>query len=298
MLDLDGGRARAVSRMHHDVEEVAWSPDGSRLAFTAEVGPPRFLVGPERRGETPLARVIRRLDYRYDESGFLDRWAHLFVVAAAQVHGRAAADRRRLRRRRYHVASRRTDDRVRRRPQARRGPPAGDVDLGGRRRRGRWRGRRRAARPRQLLALAGWATRPAFSPDGRWLAVVGVDDPDAPDDLSPTVFVGPADGGGPARPLAPDLDRPIGHWNDTDLTGWTGESRTGPAWLDPGTVIAIVSDRGREVPWAFPVDDPGSAGAPAATPLAGADADATLINLAVGGGAVTCWARSAGGRRS
>ena len=54
VLDLDGGRARAVSRRHHDVEEVAWSPDGSRLAFTAEVGPPRFLVGPERRGETPL----------------------------------------------------------------------------------------------------------------------------------------------------------------------------------------------------------------------------------------------------
>jgi dipeptidyl aminopeptidase/acylaminoacyl peptidase len=145
--------------------------------------------------------------------------------------------------------------------------------------------------PRQLLALAGWAARPAFSPDGRWLAAVGVDDPDAPDDLSPTVFVGPADGGGPARPLAPDLDRPIGPWNDTDITGWTGESRTGPVWLDPRTVIAIVSDHGREVPWAFPVAEPGTTGTPAAAPLAGvdadADADATLINLAVGGGAVT-----------
>ena len=62
-----------------------------------------------------------------------------------RVHGRAAADRRRLRRGRHHVAPRRADDRVRRRPQARRGPPAGDVDLGGRRGRGRWRGRRRAA---------------------------------------------------------------------------------------------------------------------------------------------------------
>ena len=70
VLDLDGGRARAVSRRHHDVEEVAWSPDGSRLAFTAEVGPPRFLVGPE----PPAARrrspgAIRRIDWRYDESG-------------------------------------------------------------------------------------------------------------------------------------------------------------------------------------------------------------------------------------
>ena len=185
------------------------------------------------------------------------------------------------------MAPRRADDRVRRRPQARRGPPAGDVDLGGRRGRGRWRAGD-AAEPRELLALAGWADPPGVLAGRPLAGGVGVDDPDAPDDLSPTVFVGPADGDGPARPLAPDLDRPIGHWNDTDLTGWTGESRTGPAWLDPRTVIAIVSDRGREVPWAFPVDEPGSAGArrrprhsPERTPTR------TLINLAVGGGAVT-----------
>ena len=205
--------------------------------------------------------MIRRLDYRYDESGFLDRWAHLFVVAAA-----GSTDARQLTDGDFGVAGitwhpdgRTIAFAADRKPDAdlRPGTSIWAVDAG-------------AAdgaagdgprEPRQLLALAGWAARPAFSPDGRWLAVVGVDDPDAPDDLSPTVFVGPADGDGPARPLAPDLDRPIGHWNDTDLTGWTGESRTGPAWLDPRTVIAIVSDRGREVPWAFPVDEPGSAGA-------------------------------------
>jgi len=282
VLDIDGGRAWAVSRRHHDVEEIAWSPDGDRLAFTAEVAPPRFLVGPERKGETPLARVIRRLDYRYDESGFLDRWTHLFVVAAA-----GSAHARQLTEGDFGVAgiAWHPDGRTiafagDRKPDAdlRPGTSIWAVDAGDAGDAGAAGGG--TVEPRQILALGGWAARPAFSPDRRWLAAVGIDDPDAPDDLSPGVFVGPADGGGPARSLAPDLDRPIGHWNDTDLTGWTGETRTGPSWLDPRTVVAVVSDRGREVPWTFRVDA-------AATPLAGTDADATLINLGVGGGAVT-----------
>ena len=84
--------------------------------------------------------------------------------------------------------------------------------------------------PREILALAGPVGRPAYSPDGRWIAAVGVDDPDYFDDLSPTLFVGPADGSAPAVALAPDLDRPVGNWADTDLTGWQGEQAPGPAW--------------------------------------------------------------------
>src|SRR5262245_5849109 len=79
ILEIDGGRDWAVSRSHHEVEEAEWSPDGARLAFTAEVGPARFIVGERRGDDEPTARVIRRLDFRWDESGFLDRWAHLFV---------------------------------------------------------------------------------------------------------------------------------------------------------------------------------------------------------------------------
>ena len=85
--------------------------------------------------------------------------------------------------------------------------------------------------PREILALAGPVGRAAYSPDGRWIAGVGVDDPDSFDDVSPTLFVGPADGSSRAAALAPDLDRPVGNWADTDLTGWMMDSHPGP----PGT---------------------------------------------------------------
>ncbi len=41
----DGRVSFRVRRGHGAVGELAWSPDGSRLAFTAEVDPPRTLVG-------------------------------------------------------------------------------------------------------------------------------------------------------------------------------------------------------------------------------------------------------------
>jgi dipeptidyl aminopeptidase/acylaminoacyl peptidase len=283
VLEIDGGRGWAVSRSHHEVEEAEWSPDGDRLAFTAEVAPPRFIVGERRGDEEPTARVIRRLDFRWDESGFLDRWAHLFIVGAER-----GADARQLTEGDYgvggiawHPDGRTVAFASDRKPDAdlRPGTAIWAVDAGA----PNGGDRAKPREPRRLLELAGWAARPAFSPDGRWLAATGVDDPDAPDDISPTVFVGPADGGGPARALAPDLDRPVGHWNDTDLTGWMADYRPGPFWRDDSTVIAIVSDRGRAVPWAFPRDGE-------ARRLAGADVGASCFSLAVRGGVASALA--------
>src|SRR6185369_15388041 len=65
------------------VGEVAWSPDGTRLALTIEVDPPRFLVGPAPTGDdAPTARRITRIDWQWDEEGTVDRWSHLHVVDA------------------------------------------------------------------------------------------------------------------------------------------------------------------------------------------------------------------------
>src|SRR5689334_20218545 len=89
LMDLRTGAVRmARTGAHGAVGELAWSPDGRRLAFTAEVDPPRFIVGPTRsiakRGkadsETPTARRVTRADWRWDEEGHLDRWSHLFVL--------------------------------------------------------------------------------------------------------------------------------------------------------------------------------------------------------------------------
>jgi dipeptidyl aminopeptidase/acylaminoacyl peptidase len=274
---LDGERS---------IGELAWSPDGRRLAFTAEVDPPRFLIGAGRpRGsgrdaatadERPLGRHIRRIDWRYG-TGHVDRWEHLFVAAA-----RKGARPRQLTHGDFGVGG--IDWAPDGASIAYVADPRPDADL--RPRNSIWRVAADGGEPTEVLALGGNAHSPAHSPDGRWLAAVGVVDADALDDVSPTLVVGPADASAPARALAPDLDRPVGAWHDSDLNGWMTSGQSKPVWADDATLVALVSDRGRTVPWRFRIDPAsGRAAAPPEPLVAGASADAA------------CWTvRSAGGR--
>ena len=281
VLDLAGGEAdRRPAAL--SVGEIAWSPDGRWIAFTAEVDPHRLIVGPVVRGEEPLARHVTRLDWRYDEHGYLDRRSQLHVIAATGGGGS-----RRLTGLEGGVSAitwRPDGDAIAfvadPRDEAHRSPRSSiwEVPFDG-----RASGRQPGAR--EVLALAGPVRVPAYSPDGRWIAGIGVDDPDFFDDVSPTLFVGPADGSAPAVALAPDLDRPIGNWADTDLTGWQAEQRPGPAWDGAGAVVALVSDRGRTHPWRFPIDP--STGLAAGDPIRLVHGDVVANTLALGGGRVT-----------
>jgi dipeptidyl aminopeptidase/acylaminoacyl peptidase len=242
-------RARAAVPGNLAVADLAWSPSGDRLAFTAEVEPPRFLVGPKPRAkETPLARRIRRIDWRYDDAGHVDRWEHLFV---ADVDSRANPVQLTEGDHRVEGVAWRPDGRA----IAFSADPRPDADV--RPRSSIWavdvprRGSRRMPEPREILALDGWANAPAWSPDGRFVVAIGVAQADPTDDISPGLFVGPADGSAPPRALAPDLDRPIGDWVDTDLEGWMAASRGGPFWPLAGVIVATVSDHGRSQPWLF-----------------------------------------------
>ena len=247
------GRVRWRARRGHGARRrdrlVARRP---RLAFTAEVDPPRFLVGPrtpsvvastataEGRGrrDADRARRITRIDWRWDEEGHLDRWAHLFVVDAPGGPA-APGDRRRLGRQPTSPGSRTAGPIA---FAADRGPEA-DLrprtdDLGRRRRRDPR--APTATEPREVLAPGGWATiRPGLA--GRPLARGDRAslEPEPLDDLSP---------GDPARhrptargrrtSLAPGLDRPIGNWIDTDLNGWMVYGRHGPSWVDDRRIVA------------------------------------------------------------
>ena len=208
-----------------DPGHPVWSPDGRLIAFTADTGPQRFVIGeqPVKADGTkpePTARVVTVMDYRWDETGYVDQHAQLFVVAA---DGRSAP------RQATAIAGGvvgipawRPDGRALAftadpRPDADRRPRSSIFEVpadGG--------------EPREVLALAGPVRAPAYSPDGRFLAGIGVDDPDFFDDLAPTLHAGPSDGSARPWSLAPDLDRPIGNWADSDLTGWMVDQQPGP----------------------------------------------------------------------
>ena len=269
VMPLAGGPLRLIggSGLHGSVGEVAWSPDGRRLAFTAEVDPPRFLVGrvppaggKRRRStsatvsdESPRARRIDRIDWRYDGEGHRDRWSHLFVVDA-----RPGARPRQVTTGDWGVED------IAWHPDGRivafasnRGPEpdlrpwttiwAVDVDA---------KAGRAGAEPKEILAPGGWANHPAYSPNGRWVAAIGVTQNEPIDDISPTVLLARADGSTATDPidLAPGLDRPIGNWVDTDLTGWMVSGRPGPLWLDDERLTMTVTDRGRSHPHVVVLD--------------------------------------------
>ena len=151
---------------------------------------------------------------------------------------------------------RRSDDRLRRRPAPRRGRAAAARRSGS---------CRRPAAPRARLVRAGRvrrARRPsrptgAGSPASGWTSRT-------PSTTRARGSSSPRpDGSGPAVALAPDLDRPIGAWKDTDLNGWMTRARCGPWWAGADALVALVSEAGRAVPWRFPVD-PAPAGRPGA----------------------------------
>ena len=307
VVPVEGGEPRRLTRQPHDVDGFAWSPDGSAIAILGSADPPRFMVGQRRAGQEPLARVIDRGGWRWDETGKIDFWRHLFVQpfrpeareapAAPAVQVTAGefsvesfdwdADGRSL----VFTAAIHDLADLYPRPRVYRVSADGSAADAA----------EAAVRPVEVAALRGLVDRVSASPDGRWLVLTGVDVEGAPDWAAPGLFLAPPEGpaaspetGGSARPrpLAPDLDLPVGAWVDSDLLGWDRPSRPGPFWTvdrDGRTaLVALVSRGGRCDPWRFPLDPATGRPIGQAAPLADPAQDAACWTLAASaGGPVT-----------
>jgi dipeptidyl aminopeptidase/acylaminoacyl peptidase len=291
VLPLDGGEPWQLTSLKHGVGAVHWSPDGSRLVLEAQAGDHRFVVGEERKGRSPIARRITRLDFRDDESGHVVRRSHLWLMPFRPgatprqltsgdfdvLHPAWSPDGKRI----AFAADRGPDSTISPRLQI-------------------WSVGTDAAKPRvrELASLAGDADRPAFSPDGRRLAFIGTDMEDPPDDLPPVLWVMDLRSG-TSRELTAGLDRPIGEWAWCDLL--MAEDAPGPVWLSSDELAVIVGARGRDVPYrvtldgaATPIVDPDLRIAACGLDVAG---DRIAISAALDGRAGEVWAIEDGGLR-
>ena len=93
VLDLtDGGPPQQLTTLPEGVMMPSWSPDGARIGFIGTVladpdtvvDDPRPPESREQLRRAPVARVVRRLDYKHDGLGYVDgRYHHLFVIPSA-----------------------------------------------------------------------------------------------------------------------------------------------------------------------------------------------------------------------
>lgn len=79
-ISVAGGEARQLTAQRHGAESPVWSPDASTIAFVAQVD------AKQAEGEQPETiadeRIIRKIRYRFNGAGYLDRFRHLFTIPA------------------------------------------------------------------------------------------------------------------------------------------------------------------------------------------------------------------------
>jgi dipeptidyl aminopeptidase/acylaminoacyl peptidase len=237
-----GARPWRLTRQKHGAGTPRWSPDGSRLAFLGQAGDHRFLVGVERRKRSPLARRLTRTDFRDDESGHLSRRTHLWTITPLRGAGAQqltvgdfdvsepcwAPDGTWL----AFSADVEADANILPRTRIFRVAVEG-------------------GRHRPLAELAGNASAPAISPEGRTLAFIGNDVPDPGDEELARLWIKPLRGGQP-RCLSATLDRSLGNGAWADLV--MADDAPGPVWLADGSLVGLIGDRGRNVPYRFTRD--------------------------------------------
>ncbi|WP_409464046.1 S9 family peptidase [Amycolatopsis sp. GA6-003] len=86
VMPVDGGESRKLTSLHLGADAPVWAPDSRWLAFTAREAEPGRYGTEDADGRTPdpaaeAPRLITRLDYRFDNVGFLrDRPKRLYVL--------------------------------------------------------------------------------------------------------------------------------------------------------------------------------------------------------------------------
>ena len=229
----DGGEARQLTDLPKDVEGVAWSPDGRRLAIVCGADSTEPAKKRDRKPDDPPepdTRLIDTLSYQFNGAGFVhDRFRRLWTVEVESGEARL------LTRGNHHDADPRWS------PDGRTIAFVSDrhpnADLG-------WRTDifligAEGGEPRQLSGGSGrqqWGA-PEWAPDGRSLAAIGQPDWKRGVLYQASVWQLPVNGGDPVDLLeGSDLEAAAGM--NSDLVGG-GELR--PQWMADGRWVVFAA---------------------------------------------------------
>ncbi len=81
-IRIDGGEATQITNHLNGASSPCWAPDGSGVAFIAsdDVLPGDDFLPPTTNGQIADERIIHDMRSRFDASGWLEKYAHLWVV--------------------------------------------------------------------------------------------------------------------------------------------------------------------------------------------------------------------------
>ena len=91
VIPADGGEARRLTDVPGGINDLAWSPDSSALAFASDVDPDR--APDDHDPKIPRVKIARRIRYRADGLGWRgDAFRRIFVVDAESGETRQITD--------------------------------------------------------------------------------------------------------------------------------------------------------------------------------------------------------------
>jgi len=257
LIRTDGGESWPLTAMEGSVADFTWAPDGKSLCVVFrpqdEEAKKREQLAKQGKPELaePMVRHITRLHYRLEGAGYLpDSRFELHIVNAKTGKARL------LFRDEYdNFTPQFTPDgkgiifASNKNPDYELEPML--YDLYKIRADGK-------GKVRKIETFAGPSFAPVVSPDGKWLAFTGWEDPKKfwPE-INIQLFVVPIDGGKP-RCLSTDLDRPVTNLslNDTWGMAWSGYPRWSP---DGREIYTVVTTDGNTELYRFDVEPGGGA---------------------------------------
>jgi dipeptidyl aminopeptidase/acylaminoacyl peptidase len=203
LLDRRGGEAARLTDIKGGVNDYAWSPDGTRLVIVSSdrdpADEPEKLDGWKRKTRPPI--IVDRYHFKQDRAGYLQRlYSHLWLFDTAarkaeQLTSGPYSDNAPA----WSPDGRRIAFVSERGPDPDRSPDANVFVVEA----------RAGAEPKQLTTYQGPdGGRPAWSPDGRWIAFLRGDEPRFSAYNLNKLAVVPAEGGA-VKVLTEALDRSV-----------------------------------------------------------------------------------------